>query len=59
MSNMTNSDVTREDIIAYKSEAATAGDEKQVEMCEAALDGDADAYAECARLIREVRALNT
>lgn len=38
------------------AEAARAGDLEQVAICEKALDGDADAMAECRRVIQDARA---
>ena len=44
------------DIQALSDEAAAAGDEAQVALCAAALDGDTDARRECARVIAEAAA---
>ena len=44
---------TRKQIIQLSNEAAEAGDQLQVEVCNAALDGNASAKAECARVIAE------
>lgn len=43
------------DITALRDEAAEAGDRGQVAVCDRALDGDADARRECARVIDEAR----
>lgn len=39
-----------------RGEAGSHGDAAQVSICDAALAGDASAWAECARVIREARA---
>jgi hypothetical protein len=43
--------VTNTQIEALSTEAANAGDLAQVALCTAALAGDADARAECERVI--------
>ena len=50
-------EITRSDIRQLMAEAGEAGDEKQVELCELALDGDAEARAKCERAIRAARAM--
>lgn len=45
--------VTEADIKALRREAREAGDEKQVELCDLALDGDTSAERACAKVIRE------
>lgn len=49
---------TSEDIEALCAEAASAGDVAQVEVCQRALEGDADAIAECGRVIESARAMD-
>ena len=44
-------DITDKQIETLRAEAGTAGDDEQVKLCDAALNGDADARAECARVI--------
>lgn len=44
-----------DDIRALRDEAGTAGDLEQVSLCDRALAGDDDAWAECARVITEAR----
>lgn len=44
-----------EDIIALEQEAAQAGDDKQVGLCRAALDGNQAAWIACERAIIEGR----
>lgn len=39
-------------------EASAAGDAAQVAICRAALDGDVEALAECARVIDAARAMD-
>jgi len=48
---------TRKQIIQLSNEAAEAGDQLQVEICNAALDGDDAAITECGRVIDEARAM--
>ena len=43
-------------VIELRDEAASAGDEAQVKICNQALSGDADARAECARVINAAAA---
>ncbi len=45
------STVSRSQVTALRDEAAQHGDDAQVEICDRALEGDADALAECARVI--------
>lgn len=45
------------DIEELLREAAAAGDLDQVDICERALDGDPQAWAECARVIDAARAM--
>jgi hypothetical protein len=47
---------TAAQIETLRAEAAAAGDEAQVDVCTAALEGDADARRECARVIAEADA---
>ncbi len=42
---------------ALRAEAAAAGDDKQVELCERALEGEATAVALCARALRAAAAM--
>lgn len=48
--------ITTEQIQTLRSEAAEAGDAKQVEICDRAIDGDAAAIRECARVIADAAA---
>jgi hypothetical protein len=48
-------DISGADIAALRQEAGQAGDFEQVALCDLALSGDADARAECERVIREVQ----
>ena len=48
--------ITDSQIEALEIEAGSAGDDEQVTICRAALDGDAGARAECERVILEARA---
>jgi hypothetical protein len=48
--------VTNSDIEALASAAGAHGDSEQVALCEAGLNGDAAARAECIRVIYEARA---
>lgn len=50
-------DITDEQIEQLRIEAGASGDDEQVELCVAALDGDDDARIECERVIREAAAL--
>lgn len=52
----TNEPEWRSRVNALRHEAAQAGDEKQVEVCLAALDGDHHAQRECARVLADVEA---
>lgn len=45
--------ITDEQIEALRSEAGVADDQKQIAICDRALDGDDAARAECVRVIRE------
>jgi len=53
----TDTDLTQHALAELADEAAAAGDTDQVRICLAAMHGDADALAECARVIRDARAL--
>lgn len=46
-------EITDSQIRALRSEAGVAGDEKQVAICDRALDGDEAARRECARVIAD------
>ena len=48
--------VTMADIRALRSEAASAGDTKQVKLCDRALRGKYAALEACCRVIRDARA---
>lgn len=48
--------ITSAQIRQLSDEAAQAGDEAQVEMCQRALSGDRAALAECARVIADAAA---
>ena len=48
--------MTRDAILALRTEAAAAGDTQQVAVCDAALDRDPHALAECARVIADAAA---
>jgi hypothetical protein len=50
-----NTEVTDTNIADLEQEAANAGDSEQVTLCRKALDGDAAARAECARVILDTR----
>ena len=54
---MTNTKITTADIEALRQGAGQAGDDAQVALCDAAIEGDTEARAECARVIAEARAL--
>lgn len=57
---MTTADnVTDEQIVDLRTEATWAGDDEQVDICTAALEGDAEARTECARVIAEAEAQAT
>lgn len=47
--------ISNDDIAALGLEAAAAGDTEQVELCEAALDGDDDARSLCVDVIADAR----
>jgi hypothetical protein len=47
--------ITTAQIEALQTEAAAAGDSKQVAICERALNGSARARAICARVIRSAQ----
>mgnify|MGYP006921368559 CR=1 FL=1 len=49
--------VSDEQIEALRREASEAGDAAQVAACNKALDGDAEARRECARVIQAARAM--
>jgi hypothetical protein len=53
----TTKTVTTAQIRALRTEAAQAGDQAQVEICDRALDGDEAAVAECARVIAAAQAM--
>lgn len=48
-------DITDEQIRSLRTEAGSAGDREQVEICTRALNGDRQARAECARVIGEAQ----
>lgn len=57
MTNTTTTEtITTEQIEALRIEAGAHGDTKQVELCDAALAGDADARAKCAKAIANAEA---
>jgi hypothetical protein len=49
--------VTDEQIEALRVEAGAAGDLDMAMICQTALDGDATARAECARVIADAQAM--
>jgi len=49
--------ITDTQIITLRIEAAQAGDEAQVALCDRALEGDDEARAECARTIAAAEAM--
>lgn len=54
---MTNTtEITNSQIRKLSNEAAEAGDLEQVAICERALSGDAEARAECAKVIGNAQA---
>jgi hypothetical protein len=53
---MDNATLTDAQLEALKTEAGEAGDLEQVAICDRALDGDADALAECGRVIAHASA---
>ena len=53
---MTNTTITDDNISTLCNEAATAGDEEMVVLCDRALVGDADARAEVERVIADAAA---
>ena len=55
MSN--TNDITNEQIKTLRQEAAQAGDDAQVAICDRALDGDEQALAVCAEVIADARAM--
>lgn len=48
--------LTNAQIRALRTEAATAGDDAQVALCDSALDGDDSARAHCAKAIAAAEA---
>ena len=52
----TEREVTDEQILALSREAAEAGDEDQVKICERALRGNVSARAKCACVIADAEA---
>jgi hypothetical protein len=50
--------LTDDMIRALRTEAGAAGDSETVTACDAALDGDADAAADVARIITDARAMD-
>ena len=56
-STASTSTATTRQIEALRDEAARAGDLEQVALCDAALRDEADARAECARVIRASAAM--
>lgn len=55
---MINPIVTDRDIRALRDEAAEAGNEAQIQLCDRALGGDQRARARCERVIFDVRMAN-
>ncbi len=53
---MTTEQITTKQIKALLKEAIAAGDQKQVRICERALDGRTPAIAECTRIIQAAKA---
>lgn len=54
----TESTIDRDDVTELRAEADKAGDSNQVAICDRALAGDDDAWAECERAIDYARAHN-
>lgn len=52
----TNTNITDEQIETLRAEATEAGDEAQAGICDAALRGNVDARAECARVLADAQA---
>lgn len=50
---MANQEITKAQIEKLSDEAGEAGDLEQVAICNKALEGDAAAIAECARVITD------
>lgn len=58
MTQMTTAEtITTEQIEQLRSEAAEAGDDRQVEVCRQAVHGHAWALAECVAAIRDAEAM--
>jgi inactivated superfamily I helicase len=53
---MNTEQITTKQIKALLKEAIAAGDQKQVRICERALDGWVSAIAECTRIIQAAKA---
>ncbi len=53
---MTKTTATDEEIMALRTEAGAAGDLEQVEICDRALAGDAEAMAECIAVMADAEA---
>ncbi len=45
-------------LVALRTEAAVAGDSRQVELCDLAMDGDAAALTRCAVTLRDAEAMS-
>ena len=56
MAQTTIETVTSEQISQLRIEAANAGDADQVQLCDAALDGDSAARAACVAAIQDAEA---
>jgi len=56
MDKMNTATATDEQIETLRAEAGVAGDAEMVSICDAALDGHAQARIECARVIAEAQA---
>lgn len=56
MTTTTTATITDDQIAALSTEAAQAGDLAQVDICQAALEGDETARAKCARVIADAAA---
>jgi hypothetical protein len=51
--------VTIDQVHALRSEAAVAGDEEQVRICDRAIKGDREALGECGRVIAAAKAASS
>jgi hypothetical protein len=56
MTTTNNETLTTKQILALRTEAGQHGDRRQVALCDAALEGDESARAECARVISDAEA---